>query len=450
MALTAREFTEAVEAFASTHKLLPTAGEPMLVALSGGADSVALLLVLLDLGIDLQAAHCNFGLRGEESERDMRFVQSLCDAHDVPLHIRRFDVPAYMEEHGVSLEMACRNLRYAWFRELLIDTDCNHIGVAHHADDNIETFFLNAIRGTGITGLAGMQPLNGPIVRPLLCVSRDDIEHYLSERGQTFVTDSSNASNDMKRNRLRNVVLPALYECFPEARATLTKTIGHMRQCNDLYHVGVDAMAKQVMTHGDEATMIDVEQIHDNAMLLYEILKPLEFNRVQTDMMLESVRQQAVGRKFESGRHRVTVGRGVLYLTAAQPRDFSRYPLNLRGSGINNPVALSITSVTDRPFDATLCDGKRAVAFSIDILETSRAELRHWRDGDRFAPFGMGGRTRLLSDFFSDLKLSSHEKDNVWLLEVDGVIVWVLGHRATNHFTVPRQSKHWLLFEWKE
>ena len=181
---------------------------PVLVALSGGADSVALLRILLDLGCQCHAAHCNFNLRGIESKRDEQFVRDLCEKLHVRLEVKSFDVPTYQQEHGGSVEMACRDLRYAWFEEERLAHGCPFIAVAHQADDQIETFYLNLMRGTGLRGLTGMKRLNGNVWRPLLGVSRNDLLDYLASIGQDFVTDSTNAQNDFRRNRLRNI-----YQC---------------------------------------------------------------------------------------------------------------------------------------------------------------------------------------------------------------------------------------------
>ena len=218
------------------------ASVPVLVALSGGADSVALLRVLLELGYDCRAAHCNFHLRGDESNRDECFVTELCQLLGVKFDVKHFDVPYYMKEHGVSLEMACRELRYEWFEQLRLEHGCQCIAVAHHSDDNIETFFLNALRGTGIAGLTGMKPRNANVVRPLLCVSRNEILEWLESLHQDFVTDSTNLENDARRNRLRNVVLPTIYSEFEGSKDSLLKTIENMTRCNDLYNESVGVM----------------------------------------------------------------------------------------------------------------------------------------------------------------------------------------------------------------
>ncbi|MBR5086230.1 MAG: tRNA lysidine(34) synthetase TilS [Muribaculaceae bacterium] len=416
---------------------------PVLVALSGGADSVALLRALLELGYDCHAAHCNFHLRGDESNRDERFVTELCNRLDVPLEIKHFDVPAYMSEHGVSLEMACRELRYKWFSYLMKENGCGCIAVAHHSDDNIETFFLNALRGTGIAGLTGMKPRNGDVVRPLLCVSRSDILNWLESMGQDFVVDSTNLENDALRNRIRNVVLPAIYDNFNGAKQSLLTTIENMGQCNEFYREAVGVMRNIVSDSDGYSMIIDMEilaSFKNRSMLLYEILKPLGFNADQCRDMLTS----AVGRHFMSSSHIAVINRVNIEVTPHNSREESIHVIDLDDELIETPVRLEIKHEHNLPFSPDIVNGKSSVAFSPEILQCSQVLLRHWREGDRFRPFGMHG-SKLISDLFTDFKLTEKEKNKTWLLEADGEIVWVIGYRASQVFKVPSDSTHYLL-----
>ena len=416
---------------------------PVLVALSGGADSVALLRVLLELGYDCHAAHCNFHLRGDESNRDERFVTELCNRLDVPLEIKHFDVPAYMSEHGVSLEMACRVLRYKWFSYLMKENGYGCIAVAHHSDDNIETFFLNALRGTGIAGLTGMKPRNGDVVRPLLCVSRSDILNWLESMGQDFVVDSTNLENDALRNRLRNVVLPAIYDNFNGAEQSLLTTIENMGQCNELYREAVGVMRNIVSDSDGDSLIIDMEVLasfENRSMLLYEILKPLGFNADQCRDMLTS----AVGRHFMSSSHIAVINRATIEIAPHNSSEESIHVIDLDDELIETPVRLEIKHEHNLPFSPDIVNGKSSVAFSPEILQCSQVLLRHWREGDRFRPFGMHG-SKLISDLFTDFKLTEKEKNETWLLEADGEIVWVIGYRASQVFKVPSDSTHYLL-----
>lgn len=435
-------FVDKINNFIQERCLIDQA-KPVLVALSGGADSVALLRMLMELGYDCHAAHCNFHLRGEESDRDEHFVSTLCLRLQVPLEVKHFDVPAFMQERGISMEMACRELRYGWFGELMNKQGCSCIAVAHHIDDNIETFFLNALRGTGIAGLAGMKPRNGNVVRPLLCVSRAEILAWLNELGQDFVTDSTNLENEALRNRLRNVVLPAMYGEFPSARTALVKTIENITRCNDLYRESVAVMRNIVSdTEGDNMT-IDMEilsSFDNRQMLLYELLKPLGFNAEQCALMLTS----AVGRHFTSASHKAMINRATIDVEPLLECDDKVYVLDLSQSYLESPVKIVVNHVKGSPFSPAMVNGKDRVAFSNELLECSQVVLRHWHDGDRFKPFGMHG-SKLVSDLFTDLKLSENEKREAWLLEADGHILWVLGYRASWLYAVKNDASNYLL-----
>lgn len=435
-------FLNKVETFIEKGSLID-ASMPVLVALSGGADSVALLHVLLKLGYDCRAAHCNFHLRGDESNRDEQFVTDLCRCLNVALDVKHFDVPAYINNYGVSMEMACRELRYAWFEELRQGYGCSCIAVAHHNDDNIETFFLNALRGTGISGLTGMKPQNGVVVRPLLCVSHAEILEWLGEIGQDYVTDSTNLENDAKRNRLRNIVLPVLYEEFDGAKDALLTTIENMRQCNELYRETVGVMRNIVSDQDGDSLVIDLEILNsfeNREMLLYEILKPLGFNHEQCADMFTS----AVGRHFSSLTHKSTINRTTIDVGPIGERKEEIHIIDLEDVQISKPILLEVKHIHGDLFSSEMVDGKNSVAFNNGILQSSEVLLRHWREGDRFKPFGMNG-SKLISDLFTDLKLSEKQKNETWLLEADGEILWVVGYRAAKSFSVPKDACDYIL-----
>ena len=421
----------------------------VLVALSGGPDSVALLRVLIGMGVECVAAHCNFHLRGEESMRDERFVRQLCSGLNVPLRVVDFDVPAYQKKHGVSVEMACRELRYEWFEGVRQDEGCSCIAVAHHRDDNIETFFLNALRGTGISGLGGMRSRNGYVVRPMLCLGRSDIEAYLEDLGQASVVDSTNLECDVKRNKLRNKVLPQVYADFPDAENTLTKTIANTQECLRLYEEAVGVLRLIVCDNynAEGEFLIDRDCLfaYENCeVLLFEILKPFGFNRLQCKEIVAALRNgEKTGKSFFSSSHELWVERDKLEVLVHKPKDEAEYAIDLHSKLIHEPVEMQCEIVSGRVFDAAECDGKTTVAFSKSILNCKKVVMRHWRDGDRFKPFGMHG-TKLLSDLFANMKLLMKDKRDAWLLEADGKIVWVAGYRSAAEFVVEKGATEYV------
>ena len=414
-------------------------GKRVLVALSGGADSVALLRLLLASGIDSHAAHCNFHLRGEESMRDERFVRDLCQRLDVPLDVKDFDVAAWQQEHGGSVEMACRELRYAWFEQQLEQQGYDRIAVAHHADDQVETFFLNLMRGTGLRGLTGMKRLNEDIWRPLLGVTRSDIIDYLAAIGQDYVTDSTNVHNEYRRNCIRNTILPQIEQHFPNARARIFDTMQNLIDDHEMLEFLVEDYINDYQS-------IDIEDFCENPYaptLLYYRIRHLGFNRAQCRQAVEAARQGRSGRHFTVGDNVLAVNRYTINVMPLNPDGDIEIPIDLREDEFFSPIHLKVQH-GGAPFNPRMCSGRVCVAFNTQLLKCRRIVLRHWRRGDRFQPFGMNG-TRLVSDLFNDHKLDYFDKQNAWLLEADGKIIWVVGHRSSAHYPVPIDSQDYII-----
>ena len=411
----------------------------VVVAVSGGADSVALLAALTAIGYNCVAAHCNFHLRGEESDRDMRSVQGLCAQLGVDLYLRDFDVESRCASTGESVEMACRALRYEWFGNLLDKMRAQCIAVAHHREDNVETFFLNLMRGSSITGLTGMRWRNEYVVRPLLDFTRDDIERYLAARGVDYVIDSSNASNEYQRNKLRNVVLPTLSEQFPSGIDGILKSISFLNENRELYAQIIGEKSALYITgntlHLDEL----VRDEPQHRLLLFEMIRPLGFNMSQVDDILASAYKS--GLTFQAGTTSLELSHGKVNIAGRTAYTPDEVEVGLVRD-ILSPVHITIS---EHPVSAFVPSREASVAyFDKAILEGNpKFTLRRWRRGDRITPFGMRG-TRLLSDIFSDAKLSAADKRNVWLLTRNGVIIWVVGIRATDQYSVGPETKRYL------
>lgn len=442
-----RQFEQKIKDFIERNRLL-SSSHAVLVALSGGADSVALLRVLLALGFECKAAHCNFHLRGDESERDEQFVISLCKELDVPLFVKDFDVPAYMKENGVSLEMACRDLRYAWFKVLLREQDCRELAVAHHQNDNVETFFLNALRGAGINGLSGIASKNGAVVRPLLCASRGEVVDYLDDNGWMFVTDSSNQKNDVKRNKLRNIVLPTIEQHFPGAFDQFCKTIGQVSSCNSLYDEFLQKVKDGICKFDEGVLYIEIEkllQFVNSTTLLFEILKPYGFNHAQCCDVFRAIDgENGVGKHFYSSSHTLTINRAKLEVFVNKEKLECSYGINLKCNKISYPIEIDIKEVSRTEYSLESCNGKDVIALSLEVLKSKDVLIRRWKNGDKFKPFGING-SKLLSDLFTDLKLSERKKAETWVMEADGQIIWVIGYRASSLFKVKVEDESYLL-----
>lgn len=419
------------------HALIPK-GKKVIVALSGGADSVALLASLSQLGYSCIAAHCDFHLRGEESERDRCHAQNIANLLGAEYIETHFDIPSYKNEFGVSTEMACRTLRYDWFKSISSSYGDIPIAVAHHRDDNTETFFLNILRGTGIYGLTGMQIRNGNIIRPMLYISRAEIEQFLSDENLNYVIDSSNLINDVKRNRLRNIILPTIRQQFPDADTTIAHTITNLHANAELYKLGIDALLKEYV----EEDIIDVARIATEKqniadLLLFEAIRNRGFNHSQAKDIIASAFSS--GQCFLSTTHIASISRGRLSITPIDdlPTKDATYDINLSTS-TTQPINLNVSIVDTR--EITFDREGRSIYLDLSILDGKpQFTLRHWRKGDRIKPFGMKG-SRLVSDIFNDAKLSHIDKCNTWLLTRNDTILWILGLKTSCHFPITRHS----------
>lgn len=440
------EFAKRISAFISAHGLF-TPDDRVLVTLSGGADSVALLHVLLELGYDCVAAHCNFHLRGEESMRDERFVRALCDKLGVQATFVDFDVDSYVSERKVSVEMACRELRYRWFEQMRRQFGCRVIAVAHHADDSAETFFLNLMRGTGLAGLAGIKPQNGTIVRPMLCVGRQDVEAYLAQLRQNFVTDSTNLESEYRRNKIRNIVLPALRKCFPGSDAALSATMANLSGDWLLLQELVEDYRCRAVSETDRVVRIDKGIIAQSAhpeTLLHELLAPYGYNPTQTSALWKSM--STVGAVFESVDYLLEVDREQFVVMPHDGlQDDATYTFRLDDHAALPPF-LEVEIVERTPDFKFVADGNFAY-FDSEILG-HELTLRHWRQGDRFRPFGMKG-SKKLSDYFNDNKFSLLDKRRAWLLCASDTILWLVGHRAADAFRVTPTTRQIVVLKYR-
>ena len=376
------------------------------VALSGGADSTALLLIMKELGYRLHALHCNFHLRGAESDRDQAFVEELCKQQDVPLSVRHFETEAYAKRQGISIEMAARELRYQWF-----NTFSPYIAVAHHCDDQAETLLLNLLRGTGLRGMAGMHPIHEGIIRPLLCLSRDEILDYLKSRVQSFVTDSTNAERIAQRNRLRLDVIPLLRSINPAAIEHLCLACENVRQSLPYYIKGIETAFVEMGITDDTFPLSALS----SQTLLHEWLAGKGFNGTQEEEMLQATKRE-VGKMWHSGTHVVLRDRNALILASQPPAQSSI--LNLQSS-----IVPCIEET-----------GPNIAYFDADLL-TNPIEVRPVREGDAFVPFGMKGR-KLVSDFLTDCKVNRLQKANQFVATCGEDIIWLIGHRSDNRYRV--------------
>ncbi len=428
-----------VSDFIAKHELLDKNGLHV-VALSGGADSVALLLVLLRLGYRVEAAHCNFQLRGDESNRDEDFVRQLCKDKGIALHLIHFDTRTYAELHQVSIEMAARDLRYRYFEQLRQDIGADDICVAHHRDDAVETLLMNLLRGTGIHGLTGIRPRNGHIVRPLLDVSRQEIEEFLDSIGQSYVTDSTNLVNDVLRNKLRLDVLPLLKTINPKAAESIYRTACRMAEAEKVFDAAMESAKKRVcpqgpldFEHGGSLDIAALQQEPSPEYLLFEILSPLGFSPDSIEHVADSLNGQT-GRYFQSDTHELVIDRGRILVQGLQSQPTT---LRIPETGV---YIYGDGKVRVEQLDGAIVSRDAAMATLDASLVTFPLTLRPVREGDRFVPFGMTG-SRLVSDYLTDLKVSLFDKRRQLVVtDAHDTIVWLVGRRTDNRFRISEST----------
>lgn len=406
-----------VKDYIKKHKLL-SLSDLYIVALSGGADSVALLLLLDEMGYKVHALHCNFHLRGEESDRDERFCEDLCLKKNIPFHRIHFDTLMYAETHKMSVEMAARELRYRYFEQLRKDIGAEGICVAHHQDDTVETVLLNLVRGTGLRGLTGIQPRNGAILRPLLCVTRTEIEAYLATKQQDYVIDSTNLETDFVRNKIRLQVVPLLRQLNPAVSENIVRTAEHLTEAQKVLDAVVDTYKGS-----NQLDLCALQQVGSAEYIVFEWLKQYGFNGSQVQQVISaetgSIFSSPTGYEVLKDRDRLLVEPTIMAFTPIRIPEEGTYVLsddrrlNVRRS---NPF------VSKDSHEATL--DARQVRFPLTV--------RRVEEGDWMIPYGMTGR-KLLSDLMTDLKMSLFDRRRqLVVVDAQGAVVWAIGLR-TDH-----------------
>ena len=463
-----------------------------LVALSGGADSVALLCVLRELGYQIEACHCNFQLRGEEANRDEEFCVHLCQQWSIPLHRIHFDTKTYAKVHKVSIEMAARDLRYRYFRQLEKDIKADGICVAHHQDDQVETILINLIRGTGLKGLTGMAPKNGDIIRPLLCVDRKTILQYLSEKGQGYVTDSTNLIDDVVRNKIRLNVIPMLKDINPAVCHNICNTAHYLEESYKALGELHEMAKRPNLTEGTECTTFDtsnfvhidkdwVESKDSPEYALFAALSPYGFFGEVIEEILESFGK--VGKKWESTSHELVIDRRELIVKKKDEKPFKSmklpetgtYKLPSQSVKFDYDAYLDIgwdphdfkkkgemklkekdqylqtgqkIKVSQRPKPEDFLPSKKNYEITLDADKVSfPLTLRLVQEGDRFHPFGMKG-TKLVSDYLTDKKVNLFLKERqLVLVDAKGIIIWLVGERTSEECKVDDKTTQILEIE---
>jgi len=431
-----KDYIKSVQLFGQTDRIL--------LAVSGGVDSIAMVRLFRDAGFNFGVAHFNFGLRGEESDADEAFVHDLAIQLEVPFYVKHFDTKQYACKHKISIQMAARDLRYAWFDEIITEFGYNFVATAHHLDDQVETFFINLLRGTGISGMHGILPKQGKIIRPMMFTSREMIMAFALERNIVWRDDRSNKSRKYVRNKLRHDVLAELYKINPQFSFKLNESISHLRDVEMIYNYHMAGVTADLVQHTPEGILISIDWIYEyepHETYLFELLKPYGFTFSVVKEIVHSL-DTFSGKVFYSSTHRLLRDRENFIIQPltelrAEPSDSEVVLLQRDLAQLDLPITL-FANETDQINDLPM--GKASIAcLDIDKL-VFPLKLRKWKRGDWFMPLGLKGKKKL-SDFFVDQKFSLAEKEKSWLLVSGEDIVWVVGKRIDNRFRITSKTK---------
>ncbi|MBK7817736.1 MAG: tRNA lysidine(34) synthetase TilS [Sphingobacteriaceae bacterium] len=435
-----------LKAFAShiEHKDLFKKNDALLVAVSGGVDSMVMCDLLLKAGHKFSVAHCNFKLRGNESDSDEQFVEDYCSKNKLTLYKRSFDTLTYVDSNKLSIQMAARELRYAFFNELMKEQLLTYLLTAHHLSDNVETFLINLVRGSGIAGLKGISEKRKKIVRPLLPFTKEEILAYAKENSISYKTDKSNLEDSYLRNDLRLNIIPKLKELNPSFERTISKELGLLQQYNTIitYHFAKEK--EKAISKTDSGIKIHIEKIKENKtpeLFLFEILKEYNFHPDVITDIYESL-DGIPGKLFYSDNFELIKDRTELVINAHLDRSIEPIVIEKETQEILSPIHLKIKPTTE-----FVKENNKAIAYVDHSKLKYPLTVRGWQNGDKFKPLGMTGFKKL-SDLFVDLKLNAFDKNKVAILENgDKEIIWVVNHRLDDRYKISENTNAILRIE---
>ena len=406
----------------------------LLLAISGGADSVCLFFVLKELGYNVELAHCNFNLRAEESDEDEYFVKELANKYGVKFHVNSFETQKYASEQKISIQMAARDLRYKWFDELLAVNNLDFVITAHHKDDNVETFFINLIRGTGVNGLCGIKAKNKKIIRPLLEISRQEIERYLTKNKIKYRNDSSNSEVKYLRNKIRHQLMPLLKEMNPNIEQIITNEIFVLDGVSKVFQEQMTAIKERLLVQKEGIYKLNISELIELQhleVILFEILKPFGFSEVE--QIIKAINSQS-GKQFFSDTYQLIIDREQIIISALEnhQEDIEIREIEIE---IKNPLSMKFAG----SIDFSLNKNPNVAKLDFDKLSFP-LKLRKWKNGDKFRPLGMRNFKKV-SDFFIDEKYSILAKQKQWILCSEDDIVWIVGNRIDDRYKIETHTK---------
>ena len=435
--------------YSSSQKLF-TRKDKILLTVSGGLDSVVMCELFYQAGLQFGIAHCNFQLRGQESEADESFVKELAAKYEVPFYVNHFDTMEIASEMSVSIQMAARQLRYDWFEEIAENDNYQYYATAHHQNDEIETFFINLLRGTGIAGLHGISPKQNHLIRPMLFTSRDKIEKFATENQLLYREDSSNNSVKYLRNAIRHNIIPAFKQLAGDFEKVMIENIEKIRDTEIIFNEMLEKKRMDIVIISNSTILLSIEKLkalHPLKIYLFHFLSPYGFNNDVVDSLIVSL-DDISGKQFFSPTHRLLKDRDQVIITEINHsiKENEVFLIQETATQILFPLMLELRITTESEMIKINPD-KNLAYLDFDKLKFPLS-IRKWRQGDFFSPFGMNGKKKV-SDFFTDQKFSIIEKENAWLLCSDDHIVWIIGWRIDEHYRLTSKTKRGYLIELK-
>lgn len=419
---------------------MPATTRRIILAVSGGVDSVVMAHLFMQTGIKYGIAHCNFMLRGKEADEDEFFVKTLASLYGVPFFSEHFETRQYAEEKRLSIQMAARELRYAWFEQLCRENRYDLIALAHNRSDQVETLLINLARGTGIRGMTGMKVLQGNLFRPLLFAGRKDILHYARENNLSYREDSSNLETYYTRNRIRHHIIPEFTEMNPRFEETMVENIERFTETEEIFLYGLEMIRKRLLFHQGDRYLIKLDELMKTPAprtVLHELLKEFRFSPAQADDVFQAL-SASPGKQFLSHTHRLIKDRETLILVPCQKPEKEVYYIEEGTIKVEEPIHLSLRMLERTP-EYTIPSDPDIACVDRDLI-TFPLILRKWKKGDYFYPFGMNALKKL-SDFFIDRKYSLLDKEQTWILAMGDRIIWIVGDRIDNRFRITGETK---------
>lgn len=427
-----------------------TKDDTILLAVSGGIDSIVLCEMFRLNNYSFAMAHCNFHLRGEESNRDEAFVTDYAKRNNITLHKIEFDTHAYMKETGKSLQMSARELRYDWFYQLLKEHNYSFVATGHHADDSIETFFVNLIRGTGIAGLHGILQKVNNVIHPLLFTNRQRIVEFANQNNIQHVEDSTNALTKYTRNKIRHEIIPLIKEISPNFDRTILKEIERFKETEEVFRTVVNKVKEDIIEKNGKYLKISIEKLkslNPQKIFIYEILSEFNFNEATIYSIQDCLNEASSGKKFYSETHRAIKDREYLFIAENCKECETEHFIEEDQNNISCPINLQFEFLRDLSF-VNIPKSKDIAMFDADKLKFP-LKLRKWQNGDYFIPYGFKGEKKI-SDFYTNLKYSLLDKENQWLLCSGDDIIWVIGQRTDDRYKITNKTKTIYRIEFNE